>query len=407
MKFLRGLVKFLPTFFTALIMAIIIWFSAVTASDPNEETVYPIPIPVSIVGLDPDMIIVTDVPDTLNLTILAPNSIQNRLLNDPGLIQASLNLSGLRAGTYTLTPQIDINVRPAEVKAILPASVSIKLESIITKEFPIDLNLVGSLPISYERGEPELSQDTVLITGAETKVNSVIKVSATVDLNNVTSDVIKSVDLKPTNEKGNLVLDLNLDPNTVQVNIPVKQLGGYRNVFVKIITSGQVASGFFLTNIVATPPNVTIYTADPELANKMPIFVETNPINLNGADGDFSVNVPLNLPDGISVVGEPTVLVEVGVTAIESSKNFLNVSIQVINLDPRYNVALSADRVDIYLSGPLYLLDELVLSEILVTLDLEGREIGTYQLVPQVTLENSEIKVDAILPGTIEVTISQ
>jgi YbbR domain-containing protein len=407
MKFLRSVVKFLPTLFSALVLAIVVWVSAVTDSDPNEETAYPEPIPISIVGLDPNLIAVSDIPEHLNLTILAPKSIHTRLVNEPNLIKVTLNLSGLGAGVFSVVPQVDLAVRPAEVTLVSPESITVELESLISKELPVTFNQIGSLPISYEAAEPDLSIDLVTITGAKSKVDSVSQVMAEVDLANVTTDINKQVELKALNTSGSIVKDVTLNPGSLQVIIPIKQLGGYRNVFVKIITSGQIASGFYLTNLYAYPPNVTIYTADSEIAKNMPAFVETNPINLNGADEDFEINIPLNLPDGISIIGEPTIQVQVGIAAIESSKNFLDVEIQVINLAPKLTAALSAETVDIYLSGPLYLLDELNLIDITVTLDLADHGVGTYQLVPQLTLMNEKIKVDAILPGTIEVTISQ
>ena len=253
--------------------------------------------------------------------------------------------------------------------------------------------------------EPQLSATEVTITGAKSRVESIAQVTARVDLSNATSTITKQVNLQPLNNGAVVVRDVTLSPEIIEVKLPIKQLGGYRNVFVKIITNGQIASGFYLTNLFADPPNVTIYTSDPVLARNMPAFVETNPINLNGADEDFEINIPLNLPDGISIIGEPTIKVEVGVAAIESSKNFIEVPVQVLNLDPGLVAELSAQTVDIYLSGPLYLLDELTLTDVVVSLDLTNYVPGTYQLVPEVSLANQLIKVDAILPGTIEVTI--
>ncbi len=405
MKFLKGVWKFLPTLLFALILAIIVWVSAVTASDPNEEVNYPNPIPLNVIGLDPNLIIINDIPETINLTILAPKSIQTRLASESNLISATLNLSGLGEGESVVTPQVSIKLRPAKIMTVSPESITVELEELVSRTLPIIVNQVGSLPISYVAEEPQLSATEVTITGAKSRVESIAQVTARVDLSNATSTITKQVNLQPLNNGAVVVRDVTLSPEIIEVKLPIKQLGGYRNVFVKIITNGQIASGFYLTNLFADPPNVTIYTSDPVLARNMPAFVETNPINLNGADEDFEINIPLNLPDGISIIGEPTIKVEVGVAAIESSKNFIEVPVQVLNLDPGLVAELSAQTVDIYLSGPLYLLDELTLTDVVVSLDLTNYVPGTYQLVPEVSLANQLIKVDAILPGTIEVTI--
>lgn len=406
MKFLRGLLKFLPTFFTALILAIVVWVSAVTASDPTEDNVYPQDVPLTILGLDSDQTILNDYTKGVKLTIRAPRSIQNQLLSQPDLIKATLNLAGLEPGSHEVVPQITMNVRPASVINISPETISITLDSLISNDLAISVVQTGSLPISFEAGEVELSTSNVTVFGARSLVTEIEKVVATVDLTNVTSSIFKSVTLEPYDMNGNLVKNVRLTPSSVQMRIPITQLGGYRNVFVKITTTGQIASGFYLTNLYASPPNVTIYTSDPVLANNMPAFVETMPINLNGADENFEIDIPLNLPDGIILIGEPTIKVEVGIAAIESSKNYLNLPIQILNLSPRYKVTLNPQSVDLYLSGPLHILDSLSYLDIIVSLDLSGYGPGTYSLAPEISIAFDSIQTDAIIPGTIEVVIT-
>jgi hypothetical protein len=51
------------------------------------------------------------------------------------------------------------------------------------------------------------------------------------------------------------------------------------------------------------------------------------------------------------------------------------------------------------------MLEALEPGSITVRIDLTDRGPGTYQLAPQVILNNGELSVDAILPNTIEVTI--
>jgi hypothetical protein len=70
------------------------------------------------------------------------------------------------------------------------------------------------------------------------------------------------------------------------------------------------------------------------------------------------------------------------------------------------SATVSPESVDVFLSGPVDLLERLSPSTLVVIINLEDREPGTYTLAPVVQLENEEINVDAILPNTIEVTIS-
>ncbi len=97
------------------------------------------------------------------------------------------------------------------------------------------------------------------------------------------------------------------------------QRGGYRNVVVKVDTNGNLANGYRLTNISAYPPSVTVFSADPKIVDSLPGYVETAPIILDGMKDDKDIRISLNLPQGVSVVGDQTVSVQVGVSTIESS----------------------------------------------------------------------------------------
>jgi YbbR domain-containing protein len=229
---------------------------------------------------------------------------------------------------------------------------------------------------------------------------------AEVNIVDASEDIQRTVDLVAFDAQGNKVQGLTMNPNSVQVFIPVSQRGGYRTVVVRIVTSGQIASGYRLTNIFSNPPTVTIFSSDPELVDSIPGFVETTPINLNGADDDMEIRVSLNLPEGINVVGSQNVTVMIGIEPIQSSISFSNIPIQIEGLGEGLSATVSPESVDVFLSGPVDLLERLSPSTLVVIINLEDREPGTYTLAPVVQLENEEINVDAILPNTIEVTIS-
>lgn len=407
MKTLRWIVKFLPTLLTALILAIIVWVSAVSSADPNEEREYSAPIPITVLGLDPDLVVTGQYDDEVKVSIRAPRSVQERLAANPDAIHAYINLSGLKAGEHTLEPQIAIDLSPTRLTLVSPSEITLKLENILSKEVPVEIRETGALPIGYTAGTPVLSQDSALVIGPESQVLKVEQVVASVDLSNIITSISRQVELKALDARGVIVTGINLNPTQVTVDIPITQLGGYRNVFVKIVTTGQIAQGFYLTGIMADPPNITIYSTDPELAANMPAFIETTPLNLNGAFESFEKDVSLNLPEGIVVVGDQQVTIKVNISAIQSSILLTGIQVEISNLGQGLKAALSPDRVDIYVSGPLYLLDKLNAADIIVTLDLANKTPGTYQLIPTVTLADSAINLDSILPASIEVVISR
>ena len=405
MKLLRWLGKTLPTILTALIFAVIIWVTAISEADPTREETLSNTVRINVVGLSPDLLLVNSIPDRMNLTVRAPSSLITRLNLEPDLVKATLDLSGLEAGTHTLKPQINIMLNPVEVINTSVETIRVELEQLSSVTFPVTLNMGGSLPISYQVDETILGSREVTVTGPRSLVDTISQVVAIVDISNAINNIDLQVDLTPINAAGNVVSGVSLSPGRIRVSIIITQLGGYRNLFVKIVTIGQIANGFYLTGLSATPVNVTVFASEPDLVNSMPAFVETVPINLNGASADFEVDVSLNLPDGVNLIGDQTISVQVGIAPIGSSINFINIPVQVINLGANYTATLSPTVVDVYLSGPLYLLEGYTFSDIIINLDLIDRGPGTYQLVPVMERLSELLKVDAILPGTIEVII--
>jgi YbbR domain-containing protein len=405
MKSLQKVLKNLPTLLTALVFAITVWVFSVNQSDPTETRTYPQPINLEIIGLDSNLIIVNDITEQVSLTLRAPRSILDQLENDRNLINVTLDLSGYEAGVHTLTPQVNIGLSPAEVVRFNPATIFVKLDALVSQNFPIQIITIGNPAIGFETQTPELSQESVMISGPQSVVDSVEEVIAEVSIVDASEDIQRTVDVVAYNTEGNSLNGLTISPGSIEVTIPINQRGGYRTVVVKIVTSGQIAPGYRLTNIFSMPPTVTIFSANPSLVEDIPGFVETTPINLNGANEDLEVRVALNLPQGINVVGSQNVTVQVSIDPIESSANFSDIPIQTEGLDSTLTAEISPENVDVYLSGPLNFLEELTPSSIIVLIDLTDRGPGTYQLAPEVKLDNEEITVDAILPNTVEVTI--
>ncbi len=406
MDLLKRIIKLLPIFFTALILAIIVWVSSVTSSDPNEVVSYTTPVSLTVLGQNPDLLVTEQSATELTITLRAPRSVQEQISRNFNQITARINLSGLTAGAYDLVPEIELaGFKPVQVVGIEPAEINIILEQVSTKTLDITVLQTGSLPISYESGEAVLSSDSVELLGPLSKVSEVNDVVANIDLSNTTTTITRIVELSPIDRRGNLVEGVSLNPTSITVEVPIKQLVGYRNVFIKIVTTGTIAQGYHLTGLLVTPPNVTIYTSDPTIADEMPAFLDTAPINLSGAYEDFSINVELQLQDGIIVVGNQQVMVEVGIEAIQSSTQFVGVPVEIINLGRGLTVNISPDKVDVYISGPMNLLEELTADKIRVTLDLSNRSPGTYQLSPDVLLNDADLRLDSILPGTIEVVL--
>lgn len=405
MQRLRILAKQLPTFLTAFLLALAIWIIAVNSSDPSVQKTYPSSVSIEVVGQEANMVMTSSLPGNLTLTLRAPDSIWSTLIDEKAPVRAVVDLSGLSEGEHTVPIQIEIGVRPVEVVSFSPRSVTVTLEPLGTNQFDINVVNTSSPAIGYQTGTPQLDQTKATVSGAVSQVNQVTEVRASLDLSQAQSDISEEVALKAYDAAGNVVKGVSISPEKVTVNESVTQLGGFRNVVVKVVTTGQVATGYRLTAISVNPPTVSVFSSDPTLVEALPGYVETEPINLTGLKDDLNQQIGMRLPTGITLVGSPSVNVQVSVAAIENSVSLNNVMVEATGLASNMEAQISPGSVDVIVAGPLVALNAMDPLTLHVLIDLSGLQPGTYTITPEATLNNADLRIESLLPTTFEVTI--
>ena len=401
----RWFLRNLQTLGLAFVLAIAVWVSAVTAADPDEVRVYPRPIPLEIVGQDPGLVILGPVPATVVLTLRAPRSVWDKLSSTEDAVRAVMDLSGLNAGKHSLQVQIQIQIRPVRVVSMTPANISVSLEPLATKTFHINLAITGEAAVGYKIGNPELDVSQAVISGPASLIARIVHVQADLSVAGLRQDVQTSLPLQATDAKGAVLPELSINPENVHLQLPITQEGGYRDIAVKVLVHGQVAVGYRLTNISVYPPILTVYSSEPSLVNDLPGFAETQPLNLDGASQDTETRLGLDLPTGISIVGDQTVQVQVGIAAIEGSLSLNNMKVDTVGLADGLAAQISPQTVDVILTGPLPLLDKLSAGDVKIVVDVTGLAAGTHQLTPQAQIIINNVQVQSINPATIEVII--
>ncbi len=402
---LRWLGKNFRTFILALVLAIGVWAAAVNAADPNQELTYPAPIPIEIVGQDTGLLITNSYSRQIELTLRAPRSIWAQLTNNQDSVHAILDLSGLEAGEYSLEPQIQVNIQPTRIISYSPSSVIIVLDELISRSFPIQLTLTGEPSIGYQAGAPRLAANEVIVSGPKSLVDRVSAVQTSFSLTEARENIDESLPLEVVDEFNQVVRGVNLSIEKIQLQIPVSQQGGYRDMAVKVVVTGQVANLYRLTNISVFPPVVTVYSPDSQLINELPGVLETEALDINNISEDSSSRLKLILPEGVSIIGDQSVLAQISVEAILGSLTISDKPLEITNLDPALAAELSSLTVDVIVSGPLPILGTLSSKDLRVLIDAEGLKVGSYQLSPIIEILLDNIKVETILPESIEIII--
>ena len=403
---MRSFAKNLRTFLLALALGVSVWVSAVSAADPNEVRAYPNPIPLEVVGQDPSLVRTSDIPSTVDVTLRAPRSVWESLTASEDAVRATLDLSGLSAGEHNQEIQLTIAERPYQLIFANPTSVTVNLESLASQTFPLVLSLSGQPATGYQAGDATMDLTDVAISGPESMVRRVARARVLINLDGVRESIDETLPIEVV-DKDNIALQgLTINPESVRVNIPISQQGGFRDVAVKVVVQGQQAAGYRIENISVFPPVITVFAETPSLVNELPGVVETQPLDLQDRNEDISTRLSLNLPENITLVGAQTVQVQVSISPIQTSVTLLNQPINVIGLSEGLAAQVFPQAVDVIISGPVPVLEALASQDVTVSVDATGLGVGVYQLEPKIDTLVENVSVQSILPGTVEVVVA-
>ena len=392
----------------AIVLGILVWFSATTANDPNIEDKYPTSVPLEIIGLQDDKLITTSLPETVEVNLRAPQSLWDTLNSQKDVVTASIDLTNYENGEYMMPIDVSVFLNPVDVVGTTPSVVAISIENKSIVDFPITTEVVGEPSLGYEIINLELNVDSVQIKGAEKIVSSISTVKARINILDKNESFEKEISLSAFDAEGNPVQNITFEPQTINTKVELSQSGGYRDVAVTLLTDGIPKDGYHVTNISYNPIIVTLYSANPEDVQSLPGYVNTIPLDITGADTNIQTKIALDLPENISVVSnegiDQTIDVFVGIAATESSTR-ITLPVEYVGLNDQYKVSISPEAVDVIVSGPLTDLEKLTKDDIHLYVDLTQMEVGkfTAQLIPEII--NESLKIESIVPEMVEVEL--
>lgn len=401
----KNWLKTLPSLLLSLAIAITIWIIAVTSGDPTETRAVE-DIPLQVIGQDETLLITSNLQPVITLQISAPISVWDEVPANDQPATAVIDLSGLQAGDHTVPVQVALQMTPARLILQEPEKILITLEELLTESKPITINKIGEPSVGFSDGTPILEQPNVVIRGAKSLVEKVAMVQADADIRDLRETLKGSLILRALDAEGNVIQGVAITPAQVAVEIPIEAQTGYRNVVVKVLWSGQPATGYRLTSLSVNPPAVTVFSANPQQVENLAGYVETFPLNLSGVREGFETQLVLNLPLGVVAIDQNYVNVLVGIAAIESSVALNNIQVDVIGLEEGLEAQVSPQVVSLLISGPATVLEKISVLNVKVKVDLTGVGVGTWQKVPIVEIGQEGAALQSVVPNTLEVIVS-
>lgn len=380
----------------SLLLAFVFWAVATETADPTEERVYGTAIPIEIRGVPQEQLIAYGAENArARVKLRAPKSLWDILQAED--IRAYVNLSNVTPGKNIVVPvTVEVLRGPAQVAEYSPQEITLNLEPLAEKDVPIFVVIEGTPALGYVARAATYVPESVTVRGPESLVAEVVRAQIRISVKEQRQTVNGDLQAVPVDQAGNTVNYVEVLPRTISVSVPVEQLGNIRDMAVRVILLGEPAEGYRVSAVTVDPPIITVIGRQDVVQNA-PGYLETDPISIEGVTATFTTTVGLQMPEGLSVLLTPEVLVEVTIEMLES-KLTLSLEPRVFGLPQGYTVELQPARLRMVLSGPFDVISQLDPAEVGVLLDLSGLSVGRHTITPTIMLPTPLIRVESLLP---------
>jgi YbbR domain-containing protein len=334
------------------------------------------------------------------------NEVAGRIVADS--FQASVDLSDYDMERSPQPQQLPIEVRTdldgVQILSWEPREARVEIDSIEVRSVPVEVDM-GEVPDGLRTGDPVLSDDEVEIRGPGSVVGQVDRAVAFVAVPASGINFNEPVVVQPVDVRGQPVGigQVDVDPETVSVQIDVEPVETTATVPVRLSLDGTPAAGFALDALAVDPSFVTLRGV-PEVLEAI-TEVETEALSIEGASENQTFEAALELPDDVRLAGGGDAVVTVTATIVPSvsSRTFI---VGVVCEGAGDNACLvGLEQVSVTLSGPGEVLSTLTAAALTPVVDASGLAPGSYDLTPSLPALPEGIELESINRATIPVTI--
>jgi YbbR domain-containing protein len=266
-----------------------------TEQNPMSEGTYTVPIEVNNLATK---YIVSDVPETVMIRLKAPrNTIIGITTAD---IKAYIDLSEVEAGKVK-TPVHLLLPKNTELMQQSLTQADVLVDVYMVKEFTLTPHVTGKMERDISVQAVKCSPERVTISGAERLINEIEQATIGVPMQGKRENFSFMAPIRLMNKEDVPVEGLTITPKQTNVSVSIVHNAVHKQVPVRIITYGDVASGMVFKQVVVVPATVGI-SGLKELVQTIN-YINVPPIDLTGLSQTTERELTLPAVDGI--VTEP------------------------------------------------------------------------------------------------------
>ena len=325
--------------------------------------------------------------NTIVFTVTAKRSYIEKLSNTD--FKAVANMENAAIDNESGIGKVPIEVTALRYSSLVTISkatqnLEIALDNLAQDQFIVGVETTGTLSDGCALGEVTVSPNLLKVSGPESVVSSIDHVTASIDVTNMTADVVASVIPVLYDSDGNVVdkSDLTLNMSTVTVTVRILDI---KDVSLIFNVTGTPADGYAYMDMEYEPKTIAIKGTASSLNNVTAINIPENALDISGARGDITqvIDVSEYLPSGVTIADQSQAKVNVTVHIAQLSTKVVNIfpsSLRVLNLPEGYKLSFDTSVIRVNVNGIAEDIAALDTDSIVASIDAGQLTPGTHEV---------------------------
>ncbi len=401
--------------FLSLVLALSLWLYVVTMVSSESTDSYS---GISVIfegetALTDRGLMITSGKDATVSLMLTGNRADHKKLNNGKDITLKVDLTkvydpGTLQLNYSIAYPGDVPNDAFTVERRSPSNITVTVERRQTRDdIPVNVVYSGAVPEGYITDLESSVLDYAAITaaGPASVMEKVDHARIEVDLEGRTESLSESYRYTLCDAEGNPVDVAYVTTNVAEVHLDL-QIRRYKEIPLVLPTTYGGGATEETTNIDIQPQVIRISGSDALLATIEKITLPA--IDLAAIEADTELTYPITLPEGATN--------ESGITEAKVTISFIGLAtrevtlteIHAINVPEGMEYDLISEVVKVRLRGPANLINSIEDADVVLTIDLTGKEAGTFTIKPVLTFREEIYEaIGSVGALSVSVTLRQ
>lgn len=399
----------------SIAIAAIMWFMVINITQPVDTRSYSRPVQLeNLEALTSRGLTVGNAEELKNTKITvkvkAQRTALDRLSQNPDWITASVDFSELAYAVNGDTVALPVNVSVVQggttyaISSKSPTVVEAKVETLITREMPVKVEIDGELENGIYLSKPTLSNETVIVSGPASLVDRVASVKATINAENLQTISDVRAKLSCYDAKGTLVKGISTNVPEITVSYALHDV---KQVPIQIDIIGTPANGYQVGETTCTPKYAEV-TGSPKDLEKL-LYLQLGSIDVSGCTSSITKVLSLAdyLPEGIFLKEGSANSVQIAVVIeAQHDKQFTLDASNLSLMGEEDGKTYTLGTANVTISGDSSALNALQASDLQGTVHVGGLTEGTHMALIHLDLPNglsaSPVYIDVTVTGEAE-----